>query len=141
MCKLNCKSFLNTFGLKNRQYYLRRWQWKGKEILRMLLGQIIDIWSNGHRRTRGFHALDSLCSLLLRWRRQIKRNIRILWSRHPRRNCKHFHAIYMFQCVLKLCTAQKILTYFIIVFSSNGNNNNWMIVITKMIRIAMKVLF
>ena len=41
----------------------------------MLLGQIIDIWSNGQGRTIGFHALDNSCNLLLRWWRQIKRNI------------------------------------------------------------------
>ena len=40
MCKLDCKSLLNAFGLKNCQCFLRRWQWKRKEILRMLLGQI-----------------------------------------------------------------------------------------------------
>ena len=77
--KLDCKSFLNVFGLKNRQCCLRRWQWKRKETLRMLLGQIIDHWSNGHGRTRGFHALDSSCNFLLKWRRQIKR-IRLFGS-------------------------------------------------------------
>ena len=58
--KLDCKSFLNDFRIKNRQCCLRRWQWKRKEILRMLLGQIIEI------------------KFLLRWWRQIKRNIRFL---------------------------------------------------------------
>ena len=100
--KLDCKSFLNAFDLKNRQCCLKKWQWKRKDILRMLLGQIIDIWSNGHGRTRGFHALDSSCNFLLRWRRQIERNIRFLWFGHPKRNCKHFHAIYTFQCVRKV---------------------------------------
>ena len=41
VCKLDCKSFLNAFGLKNRQYCLRRRQWKTflmKKILRLLLG-------------------------------------------------------------------------------------------------------
>ena len=28
MCKLDCKSFLNAFGLKNRQCCQKRWQWK-----------------------------------------------------------------------------------------------------------------
>ena len=101
VCKLDCKSFLNAFGLKNRLCCLKRWQ-KRKEILRMLLGQMIDIWSNGHGRTRGFHAVDSSCNFLLRWRRQIKSNIRFLWFGHPRRNCKHFHAIYTFQRVCKV---------------------------------------
>ena len=102
MFKLDWKSFLNAFGLKNRQCYLRGWQWKRKEILRMLLGQIIDILSNGHGRTRGFYALDNSGNFLLRWRRQMKRNIRFLWFGHPRKNCKHFHAIYTFQCVHKV---------------------------------------
>ena len=96
MFKLDWKSFLNAFGLKNSQCYLRGWQWKRKEILRMLLGQIIDISSNGHGRSRGFYALDNSCNFLLRWQRQIKRNIRFLWFGHPRKNCKHFHAIYTF---------------------------------------------
>ena len=96
VCKLDCKS-LNAFGLKNCQRSLTRWKWKRKEIFRMLLGQIIAIWSNGHGRTRGFHALDNSCNFLLRWWRQIKRNIRFLWFGH----CKHFHAIYTFQCVRK----------------------------------------
>ena len=101
MSKLGCKSSLNAFGLKNCQCCLRRWKWNRKDILRMLLGQIIDIWSNRHGRTRGFHALDNSCNFLLRWRRQIKRNIRFLWFVNPKRNCKHFHAIYTFQCVRK----------------------------------------
>ena len=100
--KLNCKSLLNAFGLKNCQCFLRRWQWKRKEILRMLLGQIIDIWSNGHGRTRKFHELDNWCNFLLRWLTQIKRSIRFLWFGHPGRKCKHFHAIYTFQCVRKV---------------------------------------
>ena len=37
VCKFDCKSFLSAFGLKNRKCYLRRWQWKRKEILRLLL--------------------------------------------------------------------------------------------------------
>ena len=40
------------------------------------LKQIIDVWFNGHGRTRGFRALDNSCNFLLRWQRQIKRNIR-----------------------------------------------------------------
>ena len=59
VCKLDFKRFLSAFGLKNRQSCLRRWQWKRKEILRMLLGQIINIWSNEHGRTWQFHALDN----------------------------------------------------------------------------------
>ena len=98
MSKLGCKSSLNAFGLKNCQCCLRRWKWNRKDILRMLLGQIIDIWSNRH----GFHALDNSCNFLLRWRRQIKRNIRFLWFVNPKRNCKHFHVIYTFQCVRKV---------------------------------------
>ena len=100
-CKLDCKSFLNAFGLQNRQCCLRRLQWKRKEILRMLLGQIIDIWSNGHGRTRRFHSLDNSSNFLLRWRRQIKRNIRFLWFGHPRRNCKYFYATYSFNTSIK----------------------------------------
>ena len=108
MCKFDYKSFLNVLGLKNWQGCQIRWQWKRKEILRrMLLGQIIDIWSNSHGRTRGFHALDNLSNFLLRWQRQIGRNIRFLWFRHPRRNCKHFHAIYTFQCVCKIGSTLK----------------------------------
>ena len=102
MSKLDCKSSLNAFGLKNCQCCLRRWQWNRKDILRMLLGQIIDIWSNRHGRTRGFHALDNSCNFLLRWRRQIKRNIRFFWFVNPKKNCKHFYAIYTFQCVRKV---------------------------------------
>ena len=60
------------------QCCLRRLQWKRKETLKMLLGQIIDILSNGRGRTRGFQALDNLCNFLLRWCRQIKKNIRFL---------------------------------------------------------------
>ena len=70
LCKLDCQSFLKNFGLKNRHCCLRKWPWKRKEILRMLLRQIIDIWSNGHSRTRRFHALDNLCYFLLRWQRK-----------------------------------------------------------------------
>ena len=33
------------------------------------LEQIVDIWSNGHGRTRGFQVLDNLGNFLLRWRR------------------------------------------------------------------------
>ena len=36
VCKLDCKGFLNAFGLKNRKCCLRRGQWKRKEILRLL---------------------------------------------------------------------------------------------------------
>ena len=160
-CKLDCKSFLNAFGLQNRQCCLRRLQWKRKEILRMLLGQIIDIWSNGHGRTRRLHSLDNSSNFLLRWRRQIKRNIRFLWFGHPRRNCKHFHAIYTFQRVCKVGStlngverwnrgagfkncfgaASKKFTYFIIVVDSNENNDNWIIIITKIIMIIIKVPF
>ena len=57
VCKLDCRSLLNPFDLKNRQCCLRRLPLKSKEILRMLLEQIIDIWPNGHGRTRGFQAL------------------------------------------------------------------------------------
>ena len=35
--KLDCKSFLSAFDLKNCKYCLRRWQWKRKETLRLLL--------------------------------------------------------------------------------------------------------
>ena len=52
---------------------------KKERDFEMLLGQIIDHWSNGHGRTRGFHALDSSCNFLLKWRRQIKR-IRLFGS-------------------------------------------------------------
>ena len=41
MFKLDWKSFLNAFGLKNRQSYLRGWQWKRKEILRMLWDKLL----------------------------------------------------------------------------------------------------
>ena len=126
----------------------------------MLLGQVIDIWPNEHGRTRGFHALDNSCNFLIRWRRQVKRNIRFLWFGHPRKNWKHFHAIYTFKCVHKVgstlinferrkqrcrvwklfCHSTKSFTYFIIVVSSNDNNNNWIIIITKIIMITIKVL-
>ena len=57
VCKLDRRRLLNPFGLKNCQCCLRRLPLKSKEILRMLLGQIIDIWPNGHGRTSGFQAL------------------------------------------------------------------------------------
>ena len=38
VCKLHCKIFLSAFGLKNYKCCLRRWQWKRKEVLRLLLG-------------------------------------------------------------------------------------------------------
>ena len=57
VCKLDCRRLLNSFGLKNCQCCLRRLPLKSKEILRMLLGQIIDIWPKGHGRTSGFEAL------------------------------------------------------------------------------------
>ena len=37
VCRLDCKSFLSAFGLKNRKCCIRRWQWKRKDILRLLL--------------------------------------------------------------------------------------------------------
>ena len=50
------------------------------------LKQIIDMWSNGHGGTRGFHALESSCDFLLRWQIQIKRNATITFMRFIRFN-------------------------------------------------------
>ena len=36
------------------------------------LKQIIDIWSNGYGRTKGFHVLDNSCNFLLRWGDKLK---------------------------------------------------------------------
>ena len=96
------EKFLECFWSQKSSILSKRMTMKKERDFENALGQIIDILSNGHGRTRGFYALDNSCNFLLRWRRQIKRNIRFLWLGHPRKNCKHFHAIYTFQCVHKV---------------------------------------
>ena len=104
------------------------------------LKQIIDIWSNGHGGTRGFHAFDNSCNFLLRWRRQIKRNATITFMRFIRWTAlKDGNRGAGFENVFG--AAPRVFTYFIIVVSSNGNNNNWIIIITITIMITIKVLY
>ena len=65
------------------------------------LKQIIDIWSNGYVRTRGYHVLDNSCNFLLRWGDKLN-GIFDSFNLGIQEGIVYFHSIYTLQCVLKV---------------------------------------